>query len=83
MFGDAAEGRLTLGFLMPVVSIAKGVFPDMAGQLELASRIDTLGFSAVWVRDVPLYDPDFGDVGQIYDPWIWLGQLAAVTKESH
>ena len=73
-------GGLSLGLMMPVARIARGAFPDMDGQLALASRIDELGFAALWVRDVPLHDPDFGDVGQIYDPWVWLGQLAAVTS---
>lgn len=73
-----APNRLTLGFMFPVVQVAD-VFPNMTGQLDMARRIDTLGFGALWVRDVPLYDLDFGDAGQVYDPWVWLGQVAAVT----
>ena len=42
-------------------------------------RIDALGFAALWVRDVPLCDLSFDNVGQVYDPWVWLGQVAAVT----
>src|SRR4029079_1702567 len=34
---------------------------------------------ALWTRDVPLRDPNFGDVGQIYDSWVWLGWIAAQT----
>ncbi|MGT2489009.1 LLM class flavin-dependent oxidoreductase [Methylobacterium oryzae CBMB20] len=30
---------------------------------------------------MPLRDPNFGDVGQIYDPWVWLGWIAAQTRE--
>jgi luciferase-type oxidoreductase len=75
-----AEGRLTLGFMFPVVRV-ENVMPDMTGQIDIASRIDALGFSALWIRDVPLYDPDFGDVGQIYDPWVWLGLVAAATRD--
>lgn len=74
-----APGRLTLGFMFPVARVPD-VFPDMSDQLALARRIDELGFGALWVRDVPLHDPGFGDVGQVYDPWVWLGQVAAVTK---
>jgi len=73
-----APERLTLGFMFPVVQVAD-VCPDMSGQLALARRIDELGFGALWVRDVPLHDLNFGDVGQVYDPWVWLGQVAAVT----
>lgn len=71
--------RLTLGLMQPMTPLINGV-PDMAGQLALAARADALGFAALWVRDVPLFDPEFNDAGQIYDPWVWLGQLAAVTR---
>ena len=32
------------------------------------------------MRDVPLRDPTFGDVGQVYDPWVYLGWIAAQTS---
>jgi luciferase-type oxidoreductase len=72
-------GRMSLGFMMPMARLDRGV-PDMAGQLELAALADRLGFAALWARDVPLFDPGFGDAGQIYDPWVWLGMLAASTR---
>lgn len=31
--------------------------------------------------DVPLLDPAFGDAGQIYDPWVYLGYIAAQTRD--
>jgi luciferase-type oxidoreductase len=31
-------------------------------------------------RDVPLRDPSFGDIGQVYDPWVYLGWIAAQTR---
>ncbi|MDO4997426.1 MAG: LLM class flavin-dependent oxidoreductase, partial [Neisseria sp.] len=34
---------------------------------------------ALWLRDVPFYDPNFGDVGQGLDAWTSLGYLAAKT----
>lgn len=71
--------RLTLGLMQPMAPLVDGV-PDMTGQLDLARRADDLGFATLWVRDVPLFDPQFNDAGQIYDPWVWLGQLAAVTR---
>ena len=73
-----APGRMTLGFMMPMAQLGNGV-PDMTGQLELAARVDALGFAALWARDVPFFDPSFGDAGQVYDPWVWLGMLAART----
>jgi luciferase-type oxidoreductase len=74
-----APARLTLGFMFPMTRV-EGVFPDMRDQLAMAAKSDALGFGALWVRDVPLYDPGFGDVGQVYDPWVWLGQVGAVTE---
>lgn len=72
--------RLTLGLMLPMAPLVNGI-PDMAGQLDLAADADRRGFAALWVRDVPLFDPQFNDAGQIYDPWVWLGQLATVTHD--
>lgn len=74
-----APGRLSIGMMMPTAPLTDGV-PNMEGQLDQAARMDTLGFAALWSRDVPLFDPGFGDAGQIYDPWVWLSHLAARTK---
>ena len=52
----------------------------MRDQERLARRAEELGFAALWVRDVPLRDPSFGDVGQVYDPWVYLGWIAAQTQ---
>lgn len=52
----------------------------MLDQVTLAKRTEALGFSALWFRDVPLRDPSFGDVGQVFDPWVYLGYIAAHTK---
>ena len=32
-------------------------------------------FAALFVRDVLLNDPSFGDVGQMYDPWVFLSYV--------
>ena len=53
----------------------------MRDQERLARRAEELGFAALWVRDVPLRDPTFGDIGQIYDPWVYLGWIAAQTRD--
>ncbi len=71
--------RLTLGLFFAIESYP-GDIPTMEGQLELAQAAEEHGFAGLWVRDVPLRDPTFGDVGQIYDPWVWLGQVSAVTS---
>lgn len=72
------EGELTLGLNFPIEAYSSPV-PDMQHQITLAQRAEEGGFAALWSRDVPLLDPSFGDVGQIYDPWVWLGYVAAQT----
>lgn len=72
-------GRLTLGLLFPIEAFA-GDQPTMRHQEALARRAEALGFAALWVRDVPLRVPEFGDVGQVYDPWVWLAWVAAHTS---
>lgn len=74
-----AEGRLTLGLMLPIESFV-GDAPTMANQVELVRRAEHAGFASIGFRDVPLRDPSFGDVGQAYDPWVYLGYLAAQTE---
>jgi len=73
------QGRLTLGFIMAIESY-KGAVPTLANHAKLACRAEQLGFAALWARDVPLLDPNFGDVGQVFDPFVYLGYLAAKTE---
>lgn len=70
---------LSLGLFFPIEAYA-GDTPLMVGQEALARRAEELGFTALWFRDVPLRDPGFGDVGQIYDPWVYLAHIAAHTR---
>ena len=74
-----APGRLSLGVFFPIESFERDE-PTMRDQPRLARRAEELGFAALWTRDVPLRDPNFGDVGQVYDPWVWLGLIAAQTS---
>ncbi|WP_157169514.1 MULTISPECIES: LLM class oxidoreductase [Streptomyces] len=71
--------RLTLGLFLPLWPYS-GDMKAMAGQAEVIRSADASPLSALWVRDVPLYDPGFGDVGQVYDPWTYLAWLAAHTR---
>ena len=73
------QDRMTLGVIFAIEAY-EGDTPTMKNQVELAKRAEELGFAALWFRDVPLRDPSFGDVGQIYDPWVYLGYIAAHTK---
>ena len=75
-----SPNRLTLGVFFPIEAFP-GDQPTMFGQERLASRAEELGYAALWCRDVPLSDPSFGDVGQVYDPWVYLGWIAAHTNE--
>lgn len=54
--------------------------PDMQRHAELIKQADELGFRAAWVRDVPLYDPDFGDAAQVFETFTYLGYLASHTQ---
>ena len=74
-----APGRLTLGVFFPIEAFERDQ-PTMRRQERLARRAEELDFAAVWFRDVPLRDPNFGDVGQVYDPWVYLGWIAAHTQ---
>lgn len=57
--------------------------PDLTRHTELAHLADTLGFASLWVRDVPLYDPEqFGDAGSVFEAFTHLGYLAAVTERA-
>lgn len=55
--------------------------PDMRRHAALAKLADTLGYRALWVRDVPLYDPAFGDAAQVYEVFTYLGYLAGITSD--
>ena len=72
-------GRLTVGLVVPLETYTRGPVPTMARHLKRARLVETLGFSALWLRDVPFNVPSFGDAGQVFDPWVYLGLLAAQT----
>ncbi len=74
-----ADTRLTLGLALPMQERERNDI-DFGLQLELARRADELGFSALWVRDVPLNSPAYPDPVGHSEPWVLLGALAAVTR---
>ncbi len=71
-------GRMTVGAITPLEGF-EGPVPSLAGHIERIQQAERAGFASVWVRDVPLLDPSFGDAGQVFDPWVYLGQLSART----
>ncbi len=76
------EGELTLGFHIPLENYRMNT-PTMAHQVELARTAETYGFTTLWLRDVILEDPQFGDpaVGQMLDILIFATHLLSQTKE--
>lgn len=55
--------------------------PDLARHALHAQLADRVGFRALWVRDVPLYDPAFGDAAQVFEVFTYLGFLAGMTRD--
>jgi len=76
------ENKLTLGLLFPLEAYS-GSFPkmDLQEQITLAKKVEHLGFASLFVRDAPLYDPNFGDVGFLYEPLMFLTYVAAHTEK--
>ncbi|MBN3786415.1 LLM class oxidoreductase [Burkholderia sp. Ac-20353] len=75
-----APRRLTIGFILPLEGYPDSPMPTMTDHADMTRLADELGFAALWARDVPTFDPLFGDVGQIFDPFTYLGFLAANTS---
>lgn len=73
------QDKLTCGLFMPIEAFSKDI-PTMERQVELAIRAEELGFKGLWFRDIPLRDPNFGDVGQIFDPFIYMAYIASKTS---
>jgi luciferase-type oxidoreductase len=89
---DREGGPLTIGIDLPLdndwgsarraAGRANGV-PDLTGHADKAALADQLGFAALWVRDVPLFDPvRFGDAGTVFETFTHLGHLAATTRDA-
>ena len=71
--------QLSLGIVVPIENYAKSPVPDMRHHLQRVQLIEELGFKALWLRDIPFHVPTFGDAGQMYDPFTYLGYLAGQT----
>jgi luciferase-type oxidoreductase len=72
--------RLSLGLVVPIERYTDDPVPTMRDHLERVRQAEQLGFAAVWLRDVPFNVPSFGDAGQLYDPFVYLGLLAGQTE---
>lgn len=71
--------RLSIGLVAPLESYSSGPVPSMNRHLERVRLAEKSSFSAVWLRDVPFNVPSFGDAGQVFDPFVYLGFLAGQT----
>lgn len=72
--------RMSIGVVLPLASTAAGEEAANYPHLERVRLIEELGFASLWIRDIPFNDPNFGDVGQVYDPFVYLGLLAGTTS---
>ncbi|WP_422106343.1 LLM class oxidoreductase [Winogradskyella sp.] len=73
--------QLSIGIVVPIENYGNNPIPTLQHHLERVKLIENLGFKALWVRDVPFHVPSFGDAGQTYDPFTYLGFLAGQTSK--
>lgn len=71
---------MTIGVIAPFEGF-QGPVPTMKDHAELVRKAEEGGIAQFWVRDVPLLDPRFGDTGQVFDTYTYLGYLAAITEK--
>lgn len=76
-----AKDQLSVGLITPLEAYPNSPFPTLADHSRLAQKAEAAGFASLWVRDVPFYDPNFGDAAQMLDPFVYAGYLAAATSE--
>ncbi|SBS30591.1 Alkanal monooxygenase alpha chain [Marinomonas aquimarina] len=75
-----AEGQLTIGLLTPLEAYPNSPFPTLKDHQRMAKLTEQAGFASIWLRDVPFYDPNFGDAAQMLDPFVYAGFMAAATE---
>lgn len=73
--------QLSIGLVVPIENYSQSAVPTMKHHVERIQLAEQLGFKALWVRDVPFHMPSFGDAGQTYDPFTYLGFLAGQTTK--
>ena len=72
--------RLSVGLVVPIEAYPSSPVPTLERHVERVQLAEQLGFASVWLRDVPFNVPAFGDAGQLHDPFVYLGLLAASTS---
>ena len=79
--GTFQPGELSIGIVVPIEYYGQHAVPEMAHHMERVKLIEELGYRALWLRDIPYHVPSFGDAGQLFDPFTYLGYLAGQTSE--
>ncbi|WOJ98591.1 LLM class oxidoreductase [Congregibacter brevis] len=74
-------GKLSIGLVVPIETYPNSAVPTLEQHIERVQLAESLGFSAVWLRDVIFNVPSFGDAGQTLDPFVYLGALATQTSK--
>ena len=75
------NNKLSIGLVVPIENYSRTVIPSMKNHIDRILLAEELGFKAIWLRDIPFNVPSFGDVGQMYDPFSYLGYLSAKTSK--
>ncbi|MEP0366713.1 MAG: LLM class oxidoreductase [Cyclobacteriaceae bacterium] len=73
--------KLSFGVVVPIEHYPNSPVPSMSDHMARAKQVEQLGFKALWLRDIPFNVPSFGDAGQLFDPFTYLGYLAGQTSE--
>jgi luciferase-type oxidoreductase len=71
--------RLTFGLIAPLEGYPDAPWPTSERHPKAARQGDATDMTAIWLRNVPFYDPSFGDTGQVVDPMVYAGWLAGQT----
>ena len=74
------QKQLSIGIVVPIENYATSAVPSMLDHIKRVQLVEQLGFKAIWLRDVPFHVPSFGDAGQTFDPFTYLGFLAGQTS---
>ncbi|KGL63424.1 LLM class oxidoreductase [Polaribacter sp. Hel1_85] len=75
------QNELSIGVVVPIENYSIGTVSTMQDHLKRVKQVENLGFKAIWIRDIPFNVPNFGDAGQTFDPFTYLGYLAGQTSD--
>ncbi|MFC0338916.1 luciferase-type oxidoreductase, BA3436 family [Kushneria avicenniae] len=73
-------GEVTLGLIMPLETYPNAPAPTLQDHFTRAREADEAGLSALWMRDIPFFDPRYGDAGQVFEPLTYIAALARETR---